>query len=80
MVEGFVEFIDGARAERVAHFGPVKGDAHGAEVTDPAAVGVSFDVAVVRDVLEIKALNFTPQVRVEDIGNFFWNRIVTHMP
>src|SRR5699024_8499205 len=79
VVECPVEFVDGSGAKCVTNLGAVKSDTYGAEVTGPVTVVVAFYMPVVGDVLEIEALDFSPDVWVKNIGNFFWNRVVTHM-
>lgn len=79
MIEGSKELVHGARPERIAYFWAVKSDTHGAEVAHPVAIGIALYVAVIRNVLEFEALDFSPDAWVEDIGNFFWNRIGTHI-
>src|SRR5699024_5741470 len=79
MVECAVEFIDGSGTECVTNFWAIKGNAHGAKIAGPFAVVVAFYMAVVGNVLEIEALDLSPEVWVKYIGNLFWNRVVTHM-
>src|SRR5699024_1204728 len=77
--ERAVESADGPGADGGTKFWAIKGSAHGPEIAGPFAVVVAFYMAVVGNVLEIEALDLSPEVWVKDIGNLFWNRVVTHM-
>ena len=61
VVERPVELVDGVRAERVAHLGPVERD------PDDRPVAVRRDVPVVGDVGEVEAGDRAPAVRVEEL-------------
>ena len=59
MVQRRVELINGVRPERIAYFGPIKGDPHNGGVIRP----------VIGDVGEVKAIYRMPQVRRERAGH-----------
>jgi hypothetical protein len=56
VVEHPVQLVDGARAERVAHLGPVEGDAHRS-----LAHGT-----VIRDVVEVETVDRFPRGGIEE--------------
>ncbi len=54
VVERAVQLVDGVRAERVAHLGPIKGNAHG------SGLAPDIDVAVIRHIGEVEAVDRSP--------------------